>query len=133
MPAEVKLFEVRDDGTCMPVIGIRPDREPLRIDEEALANRWIWARSGYGTTQEMQHEYVLVGTLAGGDGILTCDPMKHPGGSRTMPTAHTYIRDHWHDLQSGAVIDVEYILNESLAPKQSEREEILQRQYGSRL
>jgi len=37
---------------------------------------------------------------------------------RTMGNAHRYIEQHWDDLQSNDVVDVEFILGERATPKQ---------------
>ncbi len=121
MTAQVKLFEIRDEGTCMVCIAIKPDAQ----DE---GDRWCYARTGYGTTLTEQNKYVLLAPLAGGEGMLTCDPFKH-GKARTLHVAHQYIIDMWHELSSGEVIDVEYIEGETETPKLSEREEMLARYY----
>ena len=58
------------------------------------------------------------------DGKATNDPYKWESlglGPRTMPVAHNYIIENWHDLRDGDVVDVEFILGESSAPKTSER------------
>jgi hypothetical protein len=114
MAAEVKLFEIRDEGTTMPVIAIKPDP---RTEPE----RWLWAKGGYGTEAMGQREYVLLGPLHGGEGMLVCDPYKHPGVSRTLPTAHKHILECWTYLRSGDVIDVQFVLGETLEAKLSER------------
>ena len=38
-----------------------------------------------------------------------------------MPVAHNYIIEHWHELKDGDVVDVQFILGETKAPKVSER------------
>jgi len=38
-----------------------------------------------------------------------------------MLNAHKYIKEHWDELRSGSVVDVEFILGESKEPKASER------------
>src|SRR5262249_55810951 len=48
------------------------------------------------------------------------DPFDWPR-NRTMTTAHRHIINHWDELTSGDVIDVEFILGETKEPKQSER------------
>lgn len=114
MAAIVKLFEVRDEGTTMPVIALKPD-------PRTEAERWNWARGGYGIEPEGQRDYVLLGPLHGGEGMLVCDPYKHPGRARTLPTAHAHIIQNWPYLQSGDVIDVQFILGETTEAKVSER------------
>ncbi len=115
MTAEVKLFEVRDTGTTMPVIAIKPD--PV-----SRVETWLYGRSGYGLQPSDMLEYVLLAPLAGGSGLLVCDPYAHPGAPtrRTLWAAHTYIINEWAKLASGQVIDVQYILGETKAPKKSE-------------
>lgn len=117
MTAVVKLFEIRDEGTAFAVIAIKPD--PSNEDE-----RYLYARSGYGQDHSAQSNYVLVAPLPGGSGMLTCDPYKHPGKSRTMKVAHEHIRQAWDNLKSGYVIDVEFILGETEHRKRGERFEI---------
>jgi len=41
--------------------------------------------------------------------------------ARTMLEAHRHVAAHWNELQSGDVVDVEFILGETAAPKVSER------------
>lgn len=121
MTAQVKLFEIRDEGTTMVCLAIKPDPQ----DE---AERWCWARTGYGTTVNDQRQYVLLAPLAGGIGELTCDPFKH-GAARTLQVAHQFIIDMWHELSSGEVVDVQYLQKETNTPKRPEREEILAKYY----
>lgn len=121
MTAQVKLFEIRDEGTTMVCIAIKPDPQ----DD---AERWCYARTGYGTQMHEQRKYVLLAPMAGGEGNLTCDPFKH-GRARTMQVAHQYIIDMWHELSSGEVVDVQFIEGETETPKHSEREEVLAKYY----
>lgn len=118
MTAITKMFEVRDDGTTMVIIAIKPCRN-------SEATRWGWARSGYGTTDHAQAQYILVGPLHGGEGNLVCDPYKH-GRSRTLQVAHEHLlkHDNFMELESGEVIDVEFLLGESDEEKKPEREQI---------
>lgn len=37
-----------------------------------------------------------------------------------MPQAHNWITQHWDEIESGDVVDVQYILNETTAPKTPE-------------
>lgn len=117
MAADVKLFEVRDEGTTMPVIAIKPN-------PGHEAERWAWAKGGYGIETEGQRQYVLLAPLHAGEGMLVCDPYKHPGAPRlrTLPVAHQYIIEHWDYLVSGDVVDVQFILRETTEAKVSERE-----------
>ena len=110
---DVKLFEVRDVGTCMPIMAIR-------LTSSNEAERYLLSRTGYGTTERAQERYVLILRLASGRGSFSCDPHDH-GGARTLYYAHKYIIEHWNSLESGQVICVEHILGERPEPKTSER------------
>ena len=116
MTAEVKMIEVRDEGTTMPCIALKPD--PI-----SRAETWAWGRTGYGLCPEDMREYVLLAPLHGGEGLLTCDPYKHPGAParRTLWAAHRWLKEHWQEVESGDVVDVQYILGETEAPKIPER------------
>jgi hypothetical protein len=105
----VKLFEVRDRGTFLPCIGIA-----CGLLEVGLGFREfkLLERSGYG------QRLILFGRLEGGE--FSFDPYDHKGGARTVAEAHRYIAEHWDDLESGTLIDVEFVLGESEAPKESE-------------
>lgn len=109
---ETKLFEVRDRGTFMPVICIK-----LQPGNEA--DRYLLAIAGYGLTQKKQSEYILYGKVAGGN--FMCSVTEHDYGFRSGPISHQHIQKHWDELTSGDVIDVEFILGETEAPKISQR------------
>jgi GH43 family beta-xylosidase len=106
---ETKLFEVRDRGTLIPVIAIR-----LGAGNES--ERYLLARVGYGTTKEEQEDYVLYAGLEYFN--MQGDPYKQT--NRTRHVSHKYIREHWDELSSGDVIDVEFILGETTEKKESE-------------
>ena len=110
---EVKLFEIRDKATFIPVLAVKLCP---RSEEE----RWLLARTGYGTSPLRQSEYVLLFKLAAGTGQATCDPYEWGDGG-TMGPAHNFIQTTWHLLKSGDVVDVEHIRGESETPKRSER------------
>lgn len=107
MREEVKLFEVRDRATCIPVMAIRisPD-----MDEASFLLR----RAGF---RDMK--YVFVMRLEGGQ--VEWDSFHWGQGSRTMHEAHVYIEENWDELTDSEVIDVEFILKETDKPKMSER------------
>lgn len=111
---EVKLFEIRDSMTFMPMLAIK-------FETRNEAERFLLARAGYGRDKFDQAQYVLLLELAGGDGRYNCDPYGWQGGARTLKTAHNYIIERWNDLASGDVVCVEHILGERPEPKVSER------------
>jgi hypothetical protein len=106
---ETKLFEVRDRATLIPVIAIR-----LGGDNES--ERYLLARVGYGRTSEEQQDYILYAGLEYFD--MQSDPYKQT--NRTRHESHKYIHEHWDELSSGDVIDVEFILGETDVKKESE-------------
>lgn len=63
--------------------------------------------------------YIIVVKLDGVDAEY--DPHSWEYGGRTIPSAHQYIIDHWKELKSGQVLDVEFLNGESAEPKITER------------
>lgn len=106
-----KTFEVRDKGTFMPVLAIK-----LTPADER--DRWLLARAGYGSTPEAQGDYVLFLKLED----APYDAHKHNTRARTMPLAHEHIRDHFDELENGAVVCVEFLNGERVTAKRSEQE-----------
>lgn len=108
---EIKFFEIRDKATFIPAMATMLSRGRGRNDAE----KYLLGSSGYGgdcvllthlQTNETQHE-----------------EYNWSSGARTMPTAHKFIADNWHKLDSGMVIDVEFIFVESTSIKTSQRVE----------
>ena len=108
---ETKTFEIRDKGTFIPAIGIKVDITRMPFDSR---DRWLMKRAGYGPDNSL----VLLTRLDGGKS--THDP--YDWGDRTWHSAHMYIQNSWDELESGAVIDVQYILRETSVPKLSEQQ-----------
>lgn len=112
---ETKLFEVRDAGTFIPCIGMRmkainlPIARLTDIEQEA----YLLSRCGYHPNDGL----ILFSRLIGGE--FCHDIYDQPDG--TMRVAHNYVQDEWDNLQSGQVIDVEYIMKKTTTPKVSER------------
>jgi hypothetical protein len=102
-----KLFEIRDVGTFIPVIAIL-------MESSDPQEHYLLRRVGYGTGS------VLLTHLEGGH-PANCDYYEW-ADNRTIPNAHKYIeeQEHWDELISGQVIDIEFILKESTTPKLSE-------------
>jgi hypothetical protein len=110
---EVKCLEVRDTGTFIPVICIRP----VPTSE---AQRYLLCRDGY-SGEITERCVIMIDAQCYG---CAYDPYDWPEGSRTKRFAHDYIIKNWHTLCDGDVIDVEFILGETAAPKRSERETV---------
>ncbi len=100
----IKLLEIRDVGTTIPAMAI----------EVSGADGWLMQRAGFG---ERGCIYLIMLATE----RCAYDPYHWQSRARTMPAAHQYIWEHWADLTSGDVVDVEFILGETAAPKVSEQ------------
>lgn len=109
---EVKTFEVRDAGTFIPCIAIR-------LNPVTLKDIYLLSRAGYGQSAEEQGAYVIFGRLQA-DSEFQYDPFAW--GNRTMQAAHQTVNSFFEKLESGSVIDVQFILGETSEPKKSESE-----------
>jgi hypothetical protein len=112
MSVVTKLFEIRDAGTFIPVMATLLTSD---IYEEA----YLIGRAGY--QNYVDPTSIMVTRLH--DCLSANDPYEWT--NRTMYTAHQYIESHFHDLKTGDVIDVQFILGETSVPKVSERLEVV--------
>lgn len=107
----VKFLEIRDAGTFIPALAVSMDamrwENPLDV--------WLLRRGGFGVSSEC----VFLCKLHTGGGEY--DPYSWHASSRTMQVAHEWIEKHFNELKSGDVVDVEFILGITKAPKTSER------------
>lgn len=94
---DTKLFEIRDRATCFAVFAIKT------ISDDAT-ERQILKNCGYGQGDALY----IIGSLNKGRQTYNA----YDWGDRTYTQAHLYIQDNWNSLQSGDVIDVEFILGE---------------------
>ncbi len=80
-------------------------------------DRYLLGRAGLDLPGSFN---IALFNLQRGDGFL--DAYKWPGAPmvRTLPTAHAYLEKHFDNLETGSVIDVQYILGETTEIKQSE-------------
>lgn len=118
-----KLLEIRDAGTFIPALAIQ-------LDVDGTDGEYLLRRAGYGLGQRA----VVLVKLIGGD--AASDPYKWPPGTRTMLIAHLVIAGHKHreivedrarsfdELSNGDVVDVEWLLGLTHAPKRSEQQEV---------
>jgi hypothetical protein len=116
---QVKLFEVRDSATFIPCFGILmvPTSETQWGEARDVVEEYLLRRAGFGFDHPPY--LVMFGRLEGRGAEY--DPYNWPGSSRTIRQAHIYVTEHWNELKSGAVIDVEFTLGERTEPKVSER------------
>lgn len=108
---EVKCLELRDANTFVPVICIWP----VAAND---AQRYLLQRDGY-QADETERCIIMIDAQCRG---VSYDPYDWRGDTRTKPRAHLFIEEHWHELKDGDVIDVQFILGETISPKVSERE-----------
>jgi hypothetical protein len=108
MTMEVKMLEIRDAGTFIPVMCI----QPLPDNE---GQRYLLRRDGYSCDP---HDPIVIMVDAQCRGA-SYDP--YDWGSDTHKIAHDYIQKNWSVLRDGDVIDVEFILGKRTEPKISER------------
>lgn len=114
---EVKCLEVRDSGTFIPVIAIRP----VAANK---AQEYLLRRAGYNAGAD-ESCVILLPASCRGPGPATYDI--YDWDDRTYKNAHHFITKHWSELADGDVVDVEYILGETSEPKRSEQMKFL---YG---
>jgi hypothetical protein len=107
---EIKCLELRDAGTFIPVICIRPVAENE-------GQRYLLRRDGY-RANETERCIIMIDAQCRG---VSYDPYNWPRDTRTKPNAHAWIEAHWDELKDGDVIDVEFILGETTTKKRSER------------
>lgn len=111
-----KFLEIRDEGTCIPVlclemcVGPHEGLERLFRVEECFLQHM-------GFEQEAPHPILMIDVQSK---RCTYNPAdwpkpKFPPG-RTLYRAHLYVTQHWDTLGSGDVVDVEHILGEVEAP-----------------
>lgn len=107
-----KTIEIRDKGTFVPALAVKltPSNEQ---------DRYLLARCGFGLKPEEQSSFVLLMGLQSHPERVTYNPYDW-GNNRSRFCAHKWLIEHFDEIESGAVVDVEYILGESSVPKVSE-------------
>jgi hypothetical protein len=108
---KTKLIEIRDRATMITALCV--DMNPNFGDP---VQRYYLRRYGYACDGKPN---VLITHAAGNGTPANNDPYSWQG--RTWRFAHNYIIEHWNELADGDVVDVEFILGETTAPKVSER------------
>jgi len=114
---QTKLLEIRDSGTFMPFLAIK-------LSYENEEERWLLRRAGFSPNgisgyEHDSEKYILFHPLCTDQ--INYDVYSWNRGARTVPLAHIYVIDHWNELKSGDVIDVEFNLGETKEKKISER------------
>lgn len=103
----VKLFEIRDRMTFIPVMGVRIDAY-----NEVDPNRYLLRTMGFGS---------VVCILLTHLGTSESHWDVYDWHSSTMQQAHNHIQQNFDALENGAVVDVEFITGATAEPKKSQR------------
>jgi len=104
------MFEIRDRATFMPVLAIK-------LNPANEKDRYLLGCAGFRSNP---NDYVILVRL---DYMgAQYDPYSWNLRERTLPRAHQYIIDTFDLLESGAVVDVEFLLGETKEPKKSQQE-----------
>ena len=101
-----KFIEIRDEMTCIAALAVRISPESLESVEARFARKSGWEDAG---------TYLI--TLSNPRVAYNDDAWN---GCRTMTTAHRWIKENWHKIESGDVVDVRVILGEATAAAEPE-------------
>lgn len=105
---ETKILELRDKHTMIPVLAIK-----LSAADRTQAY-YLHLRCGY----PVNGNSVMITHLTG-ERMASANP--YHWSDRTWRYGHHFIDQNFDKLADGDVVDVEYILGETKAPKRSER------------
>lgn len=98
---EVKLFEVRDKGTCYAVMGLFLLSTHSELTDK---EKWLLLRQGYGG----HGGHIILMPLSGAlMGETHYDVFSHTRPD--LREAHLYLEKNWYSLKSGDTIDLEEI------------------------
>jgi hypothetical protein len=110
MIPEIKIFEIRDRATFLPVIAVKiPGWRNIKTPDSVKYLVW-WA----GHVRDVVILYNLTNPHK-------MESFYGAWGDRTYQTAHKYIFENWDMVISGQVLDIEFILGEVDTPKESQR------------
>jgi len=122
---EEKFVEIRDAGTLIPALA-------FSVSASIESERWLMERAGFGRDVATQMEYVFL--LALESGRANWDPFEWPENPRTLRIAHLALAGRLPEqfqergngvafdvIESGDVLDVEYVLGLKDVVKKSER------------
>lgn len=106
--SQIKFFEIRDSMTTLPLMVTK--LEPINSDEDWLIKRAMGSEP---------YPLFLVTFMSKGESRFDVYEWGRVG-ARTVKEAHQYIENNWDKLETGDVIDLEFLLGEKLTKKHSE-------------
>lgn len=113
----LKFLELRDRATRIPIFAFATEPYAGAIDRIYKKEHWLLRCAGFDCT----HPMVIIGRIDCSSSLnshCTYDPTMH--GDRTFKVAHDFLEAHWEQIQSGDVIDVEFLLGEKDQPCKSD-------------
>jgi len=121
-----KALKIKDEGTFIAALAVDMNPYVILLHEDEFkasldaysARTYLLRRCGYPCDGRPN---ILLTHLSANGTPAWNDP--YAWDCRTWQVAHHYIIEHWHELKDGDVVDVEFILKERTAPKESERTE----------
>lgn len=109
MQATSKLIAVMDRCTRIPIIA-------FKLYPESAEEFVMFKTHGFGDNPE---QYTFFYDIVSGKCSYNAYGM---GDSYTLTPACVHIRDHWDEVESGTVIDAEYLRGETTHPRTWEGE-----------
>lgn len=105
MKTETKFVALLDRMTCIPCLA-------MRYTTESIGERAMFKRHGFGGSPDDRYTFFYLPN----SGICSYDPYKL-GDDYTVGTCCSHIRDNWDDIESGSVVDAEFLRGEVKEPK----------------
>lgn len=115
---QTKMFELRDSATFIPMVAVLMVEDHHIDQPESQRERYLLGRAGYDSDSP---PLVVMFRADGTGNRAPYNPYDWGANDRSYRVAHEYIANNWSSLESGDVVDVEYILGERNEPKPSER------------
>jgi hypothetical protein len=107
-----KLFELRAPATLIVLMA-------TKLGTTDLSESYLLSRSGFGRCNSDYNKYVFVYPIDGGKGYAVTDPYEQ--NITEIRIVHQYIKKHYDELETGQVLDYDYIVGNTDKPKISER------------
>lgn len=113
---ETKMIEIRDRGTFVPALAVKLSSSNQQ--EQFLLSRAGWSDEAIRGSAETG---IMLYPFNGYRAHTDVYDWEARNGSRTFQVVHKFLEKNWLLVTPGMVVDVEFILGETAAPKLSER------------